>query len=346
MTRHDANNEVAALSGMQRFTHHRHEDEDSFEAKEKELTVLKEKELKEWEEQRRKEQPEHEEHEKQNKEEEPEMGRFAPGHHAPEDEHHSSKESEKELMELKEKELMELKKKELKEWKLEWESELPPRHHSEKKKEEQPEREEQWMKEEPEEHKEQKKKLDHPEEREEQKKKEEETPAHEDTKKMEEVEHQEHADAPTSWKDDGGVIREVRAVTPSNQPFSPPEVQAAVNRARTKVDDMTDDEKLSLLSGINAAPDGPYIGEMPGVARVGLPGLRLNDGPQGFRCDSAPGTSTQWPSALTVASSWSRDVMTQWATAMGKEFVGKGANVFLGPGVNLARVPRGGRNFE
>jgi hypothetical protein len=31
---------------------------------------------------------------------------------------------------------------------------------------------------------------------------------------------------------------------------------------------------------------------------------------------------------------------------MGKEFFGKGANVQLGPGVNVARVPRNGRNFE
>ncbi len=32
--------------------------------------------------------------------------------------------------------------------------------------------------------------------------------------------------------------------------------------------------------------------------------------------------------------------------AMGIEFAGKGANVQLGPGMNVARVPRNGRNFE
>ena len=31
---------------------------------------------------------------------------------------------------------------------------------------------------------------------------------------------------------------------------------------------------------------------------------------------------------------------------MGKEFYDKGANVQLGPGLCLARVPRNGRNFE
>lgn len=38
--------------------------------------------------------------------------------------------------------------------------------------------------------------------------------------------------------------------------------------------------------------------------------------------------------------------MGQWGDGMGKEFFAKGANVQLGPGVCLARVPRNGRNFE
>lgn len=50
---------------------------------------------------------------------------------------------------------------------------------------------------------------------------------------------------------------------------------------------------------------------------------------QGFRS----GGTTCWPSGLTVASTWSMDAMSQWGTAMGGEFYGKGANVQLGPGV-------------
>ena len=38
--------------------------------------------------------------------------------------------------------------------------------------------------------------------------------------------------------------------------------------------------------------------------------------------------------------------MNQWGQAMGDEFYDKGANVQLGPGVCIARVPRNGRNFE
>ena len=75
-----------------------------------------------------------------------------------------------------------------------------------------------------------------------------------------------------------------------------------------------------------------------------VPSLNLNDGPQGFR--GIPGTSTCWPSGLTVAATWNTSALLLWGTSMGEEFVGKGANVQLGPGVCVARVPVNGRNFE
>ncbi len=111
--------------------------------------------------------------------------------------------------------------------------------------------------------------------------------------------------------------------------------------------------------------------------------IKMNDGPQGFRDNANPGTSTAWPSAMTVGATWDTDLVYKWGEAMGKvrmrcdctlgcflsdcshllnsrysslfpcsharacqEFFGKGANIQLGPGVNVARVPRNGRNFE
>ena len=47
-----------------------------------------------------------------------------------------------------------------------------------------------------------------------------------------------------------------------------------------------------------------------------------------------------------MAASWDVDAMKEWGIGMGKEFHAKGANVQLGPGLCLARVPRNGRNFE
>lgn len=49
---------------------------------------------------------------------------------------------------------------------------------------------------------------------------------------------------------------------------------------------------------------------------------------------------------MTAAMSWDVELMSQWGSAMGKEFRDKGANVLYGPAVNLHRVPTGGRNFE
>ena len=68
--------------------------------------------------------------------------------------------------------------------------------------------------------------------------------------------------------------------------------------------------------------------------------------PQGFRDYTYPGTTTQWPSAMTMSATWDVDAVHAWAQAMADEFVAKGVNVFLGPGVNVARTPLNGRNFE
>lgn len=103
-----------------------------------------------------------------------------------------------------------------------------------------------------------------------------------------------------------------------------------------------------LHGDYNDSPIGDvyYVGWVPGNKRLGIPELRLNDGPQGYRDDLNPATTTAWPGALTVANSWDLDLFRRWGEAMGDEFFRKGANVQLGPGVNLARVPKNGRNFE
>jgi beta-glucosidase len=67
---------------------------------------------------------------------------------------------------------------------------------------------------------------------------------------------------------------------------------------------------------------------------------------QGFRDNNSPNTTTAWPAGLTMGATWDRDALLEWGTGMGKEFFDKGANVQLGPGLCLARVPRNGRNFE
>jgi len=47
-----------------------------------------------------------------------------------------------------------------------------------------------------------------------------------------------------------------------------------------------------------------------------------------------------------IGATWDPDLAHTWGAAMGLEFYKKGANVQLGPGVCLTRVPLNGRNFE
>jgi beta-glucosidase len=111
-------------------------------------------------------------------------------------------------------------------------------------------------------------------------------------------------------------------------------------RAAQLVAAMTTDEKLDMLHG----SCGGYTGNVCANTRLGIPALKMNDGPQGFR--GAESTSTAFPSAITIAATWSTELAQRWGEAMGDEFYRKGANVQLGPGLCLARVPRNGRTFE
>ena len=66
----------------------------------------------------------------------------------------------------------------------------------------------------------------------------------------------------------------------------------------------------------------------------------------GNRKGNLPHSSTQFPALVAIAASWDRTVAHALGVAMGAEFRAKGANVQEGPGMNVHRVPRGGRNSE
>jgi hypothetical protein len=88
-----------------------------------------------------------------------------------------------------------------------------------------------------------------------------------------------------------------------------------------------------------------YTGYVVGNKRLGIPHLQMNDGPQGFRVDGGDST-TAWPSGLNMAASWDVAAVAAWGRGMATEFAAKGANVQLGPGLCVNRVPNCGRAFE
>lgn len=114
------------------------------------------------------------------------------------------------------------------------------------------------------------------------------------------------------------------------------------DRAQKLLARMNLDQKLAMVHGYA----GPYVGDIPSQTVDGtkIPTLNLEDSPQGV----ADGVTkvTCWPSALTIVTTWDLHAMHQFGGAIAEEERGKGANVLLGPMVNLARVPMGGRNFE
>lgn len=99
------------------------------------------------------------------------------------------------------------------------------------------------------------------------------------------------------------------------------------------------DQKISLLHGYK----GPYVGQIVSPSVLPSP-LTMEDGPSGV-ADGVENV-TCFPSALTVAQSWDLELFKSYSAAMAFEQRQKGTNVMLGPMVNLARVPQGGRNFE
>lgn len=108
-------------------------------------------------------------------------------------------------------------------------------------------------------------------------------------------------------------------------------------------------QKASLTTGANywltqAAPS------------IGLPAMRLSDGPHGLRLqdDANPdhlgiGASipaTCFPPAVTLASSWDPELIERVGAALAREARARGVQVILGPGLNIKRTPLCGRNFE
>lgn len=86
------------------------------------------------------------------------------------------------------------------------------------------------------------------------------------------------------------------------------------------------------------------MGNTGSIPRLGFPNLCLQDGPLGVRSTDHV---TVFPAGITAGATWDKELIRARGVAIGKEFRGKGANIYLGPSVGaLGRKPRGGRNWE
>lgn len=98
---------------------------------------------------------------------------------------------------------------------------------------------------------------------------------------------------------------------------------------------MTLDEKIDQISGINSLDLRPN-------ERLGIPSLKMNDGPLGIRRDPA----SAFPAGIAMGASFDPELVGSVAGAIALETLAQGRDMLLGPCLNITRVPQGGRNFE
>ena len=149
------------------------------------------------------------------------------------------------------------------------------------------------------------------------------------------------------------------AVPATAQPADVSAGQSAVQRAADTLSKMTLDEKLQLVFGYFATEwqgtkppsAGRYgsAGYVPGIPRLGIT-------PQ-WETDAGIGVATQGgaaqkrlrtalPSGIATAATWNPEIAFKGGQMIGSEARNSGFNVMLAGGVDLARDPRNGRNFE
>jgi beta-glucosidase len=135
----------------------------------------------------------------------------------------------------------------------------------------------------------------------------------------------------------------------------------ADERARETEARMTDEERFSLLVSVMGAnqviadrdariPEATPMsaGYVPGVPRLGVPALLMSDASLGVTNPGyRPGdTATALPAGIALGASFNRALAHAAGAMVGREARSRGFNVMLAGGINLARDPRNGRNFE
>jgi beta-glucosidase len=139
------------------------------------------------------------------------------------------------------------------------------------------------------------------------------------------------------------------------------EDDAVDGKARQIEAQMTDEERFSMLVSVmgtndvvtvrdDRIPEGTPMsaGYVPGVARLGVPAQLMSDASLGV---TNPGyregdTATALPAGVALGASFNPALARASGGMLGREARSRGFNVQLAGGVNLARDPRNGRNFE
>lgn len=99
---------------------------------------------------------------------------------------------------------------------------------------------------------------------------------------------------------------------------------------------MTLEEKITYIGGINDF----FIRPVP---RVGIPELKMSDGPMGVH---DYGLTTAYPATIALAATFDADLGLRVGAMLGDDARARGVHFILAPAMNIYRAPMCGRNFE
>jgi beta-glucosidase len=106
------------------------------------------------------------------------------------------------------------------------------------------------------------------------------------------------------------------------------------------VAELTLDEKAALTAGVD-------LWHGPGADRLGIPALKVTDGPSGARGEQWSGRpSANFPCGTALGATWNTELVHEVGKRLGVEARRKQAHALLAPTVNIHRHPLAGRNFE
>ncbi|WP_327427078.1 beta-glucosidase family protein [Streptomyces sp. NBC_01236] len=142
----------------------------------------------------------------------------------------------------------------------------------------------------------------------------------------------------------GAIAVAAAATTAGSAPLAYAESRSGAGpRVEGLIGKLTLDEKISLLHGATDPNSLGQAGYVPGVPRLGIPPLRLVDGPAGVRVTQH---ATALPAPVLLASAFDPGLARSYGQVIGREGRALGQDVLLSPMVNLIRTPYAGRNFE
>ena len=115
-----------------------------------------------------------------------------------------------------------------------------------------------------------------------------------------------------------------------------PDSPAIEAKAHEMLSKLTLEQKIVLLGG----EDNMYTHAMPSI---GLPRFKMSDASVGVR---TWGPTTAYAGGVALAATWDPEFARVLGEGLGRDARARSVNFLLGPGVNIARSPVGGRNFE